>query len=384
MTTSLRHIADYLHGRTALSLSLTSKRVYDIAIPRVAAVIDCWSTGTLRALHHIMVRDNPLRARHIHNLVIRESAMTFEEFYGRDDEIFDGHDPKDLEPPVAPLIYELLMNAPNIRRLTIERFAALRRSDPRVVTAMASLPQLSRLELDGVPGDALANESVAGNVHRTSGRDLVTLSLNCSSWWYDDAYPPLFRTISAFPRLVSLKLRHFSPDRSCRGPHHTETLPLYPSIQQLFLEEPSAAALDLVTLFPNLSVVGTSIHDRRRDISDDRDHSWENREPIDTPWAGTTWGALRSVILSSELVMHRARDVINQAFHLRVDCTFAEDIDYSWTWPVELEPVLMILRKVSPVRAQLSVEVGVQPMRFWAGISEIAPRLRYLELKVTL
>ena len=46
--------------------------------------------------------------------------------------------------------------------------------------------------------------------------------------------------------------------------------------------------------------------------------------------------------------------------------------------------LLNVLRRVSPVRAQLWVEVGALPMTFWSRVPVIAPRLRYLELKISL
>ncbi|PIL26802.1 hypothetical protein GSI_11138 [Ganoderma sinense ZZ0214-1] len=149
----LRQVAEHLLGKDALSFSLTSKHVYDLAIHGVSALIECKDRDKLRlwAMHRTLFYDNPERAKHIQKLIVRGSVFPPEELYGSDDEQWDEREV--LESPVAPLIVDLLRIACNIRCLTIESFDTLCASDPGVVAAMTALRRLSKLELFNVQPD---------------------------------------------------------------------------------------------------------------------------------------------------------------------------------------------------------------------------------------
>ena len=61
----LRQVTDNLLGNDALSLSLTSKHVYDLAIHRVSVIVECKDFDKLWTLHRTLFYDHPERAKHI-------------------------------------------------------------------------------------------------------------------------------------------------------------------------------------------------------------------------------------------------------------------------------------------------------------------------------
>ena len=73
----------------------------------------------------------------------------------------------------------------------------------------------------------------------------------------------------------------------------------------------------------------------------------------------------------------RVDSILNLADHLqlsdRIVVQYAPDV----------KTLCDTLRAASPVHAQLSVSVGSEPMHFW-DIAELAPRLRYLDLTVSV
>ena len=108
----LRQIVDHLHGGgDALSISLTSKHIYDLAMHRISLMIECKSSNKLQLLHRTMVHDNHVRrAQHIRKLVIHKYVSTYQpSLYDHwldtdtEDE-FRGDEKEDEEMRVAALI----------------------------------------------------------------------------------------------------------------------------------------------------------------------------------------------------------------------------------------------------------------------------------------
>ncbi|KAM5539213.1 hypothetical protein V8D89_007086 [Ganoderma adspersum] len=360
----LREVVDYLHGSDALSVSLTSKHVYELAVHRISAVIECKCREKLRLLHRTMVHENPWRAKHIQKLVIQESSAP-------------------REPPVAPLVVDLLRVAPNICSLTIHRFDTLRpNSDPGVLKMLGAQAQLSQLELSGVRSKHLLAEDNQDTgmppFLQASWCHLAKLSLDFS-WPFDDDYL-LLDIVAAFPRLHTLRLIGFRPWDSFLAPKYARsTTPLFPSIRKLLLENATPSSLDLVGLCPNVSLVGIGIRDLIWDITDD--------DEFPSPAVGPRWNPLRSIILSSEEGMDDAQAVLGSAFHLQIvhPVTCTDRVHYCGSQDaLDVTKLLKIVGKVSPIRIQVPVVVGGEPMCFWERVAELALSLRFLELKITL
>ncbi|KAI0707031.1 hypothetical protein C8Q76DRAFT_800399 [Earliella scabrosa] len=243
--------------------------------------------------------------------------------------------------------------------------------DARVLPALAALRYLRRVDFDTVSDPTIAWVGKTGwNLH--------TLSLD-----YDDpevvnrphiqnhrcTLPILLDTIAQFPYLHTLKVR------SCRFSLSLSDIPNYDppifrSVQKLFLWNATPRALDLVNLFPNVSLV---------DFDYDPLYDQEEFQPS----LGPRWPPIDSLILTSLDTVRCASQRLNTARHIQIgrDISVA---DPDGTDSRNIATLVDVLQKVSPVHAQLSVEVGTPPMRFWARVEAVAPRLRYLELKVSL
>ncbi|KAI1786445.1 hypothetical protein LXA43DRAFT_1033768 [Ganoderma leucocontextum] len=257
---------------------------------------------------------------------------------------------------------------------------------------MAALRGLSRLELFGVRADtrdSFKEEDTAPRMRflQAGEWDLVTLSLECYNEDDDHFYPPLLSALAAFPRLLTLRLLQFLPRQSfLELDDDVLTTPSFPSIQKLFLKETRPPGFDLVGLCPNVSLVSICTEERFWDPTDWQDPSNEN----DTmPRAlGPRWKPLRSLTLSSRACMYDARTLLDTAFHLEVSCKVPSESMVQPDGPDAPDMVLLLdtLKKVSPVRAQLWVApvVGGDPVYFWKRVDEAAPRLRFLELKISL
>nr|VWP01837.1 Uncharacterized protein [Ganoderma boninense] len=274
----------------------------------------------------------------------------------------------------------------------MDRFDILHRISGRgVLEPMAILAQLSKLELSGVrPEHILAEERDTDTVAemlpflQASRCHLVVLSLEC--WNVGNEYR-LLDVVAAFPHLLTLKLVRFRPWHSFLSPsprHARSMLPFIPSVRRLFLTGTTPAALDLVGLCPNVSLVSAGIRDLIWDMDEgDFPSPWpltmDNTEALGPPW-----NPLRSIILSSKEGLHDVEAVLGSAFHLHIvpqlRCTNWAGSQYA----PDVDQLLDIVKKVSPVRMQVSMEIGGEPMRFWERVAELAPRLRFLELKVTL
>lgn len=277
----LREVVDYLHGSDALSVSLTSKHVYELAFHRISAVIECKCREKLRLLHRTMVHDNPWQAEHIRELIIRETVFTFDELNPRVSFSSDSSDddsdsesgsyskpaplPVAVEPPVAPLVVGLLRVASQICSLAIDRFDVLGlTSDSGILRTFAAQTQLSRLEISGVRSRhflAEHNRDIGMSpFFQPSWCHLARLSLEFSKPFDDDYL--LLDIVAAFPRLRTLRLIRFRPRNSFLAPRYAwSTTPLLSSIRKFILENATPSSLDLVSLYPNLSLVSIGIRD---------------------------------------------------------------------------------------------------------------------------
>ena len=401
----LRQVADYLLGSDALSFSLTSKYVYELAVHRISAVIECRREEKLRLLHRAMVLDNPWRAKHNRKLVVHEDVLTHEGLYGPDRDEGEDEDwgvpvlsmwgpelrPKPQpEPPVGPLIVDLLRLASNIRNLTIRGFDALHTSDPGVLESITTTGQLTRLELTchrlcAAPFHEQNTGSMGfllGLLTNGPGRHLVVLSLECPYLCDDHFYPLLLgTTTTAFPRLLVLRLVRFHPRQSFLELNCPQRAPSFPSLRKLFLEDVIPAAFDFVGLCPSVSLVWISTENGSRNPYGLRDEEYYDIEE-ETPRAlGPRWNLIRSLTLFSRVSMRAAQPLLAPAFHLQVTRPMSMDDRGD---PSNTVLLLDTFRKVSPVRAQLALIVGEAPLPLWKLMPEVAPRLRLLELKISL
>ncbi|KAI0749203.1 hypothetical protein C8Q80DRAFT_1119555 [Daedaleopsis nitida] len=187
-------------------------------------------------------------------------------------------------------------------------------------------------------------------------------------------YPAILDAISRFPNLDTLRIADFEHvEWEEFGESLHNTTPVFPSIRRVFISYGHAlSALALVDRCPNIELV---------DISQDEPNP---EEVASRP--RSSWPALRSLRCNT-FAMHpvcctpRVLE-LGTADHLQLQNELSVvDVDNN---SEDQSALLCILQCASPLWLQLRVEVGAQPMRFWADVVPLAPRLRYLELRVTI
>ncbi len=352
-----------LHGEDALNVSLTSKRAYRLAGPRIAARINCSSPAELRRLHTYLLSDLPddtPRARSLEHLVIDTS--TFEAAENDDDSSYYGDDFSQ-----AKLIGDILLQARNLRELSFERFQPCLERDPRIGDAIRSLTSLVNVRLFTISDSSLS----VFDSFRSDQLARLTLS-----YYVEDDFPlenqtktlaPLISVLSSLNRLRIVKLWNFDPIASLAR-EVLPSMPSLPSIRYLRLSDTSVPALDMVELCPALSTLIVSF-------------SWE-AEPMPVS-EGPKWPPLR------RLMVAELGDVLRFSTRLRtVDQLQISGLLRLWDSPGFSEygpaqqPLLELLRSTSPVSLFICVETTCQEEDLWGELSRAAPRLRSLELQL--
>ncbi|KAI0749219.1 hypothetical protein C8Q80DRAFT_1160695 [Daedaleopsis nitida] len=371
----LLQICDFLTSKHALSLSLTSRRLHDLAIRRATATVYATSLMGLQAFHRYVLHGSRLRTRYLKSLSI-------------DYEVFScyspGYDPEAL---AIPLLIDLFLNAHNLSSLSLDSVHSLFQEYPgsdKLLLALSSLRNIKRVKLSMLTDTDLA--SVAG-----MGWDLraLHLELGCRAFeWHssrtkpkEDAevtYPVLLDALTHFPSLDTLRITDFElVEWEQFGEALHNTTPVFPSIRRVFISYGHALpALALVGRCPNIELVELV------------DISWEDgpnpEEVASRPCS--SWPALRSLRCNTFAIYPVCCTPrvlkLGTADHLQLqnELSVVDVENYS----EDQSALLCILQCASPLWLQLRVEVGAQPMRFWADVVPLAPRLRYLELSVTI
>ncbi|KAI0715765.1 hypothetical protein C8T65DRAFT_828540 [Cerioporus squamosus] len=277
-----------LHGEDALKVSLTSKRAYALAGPRIASRINCSSPGQLRRLHAYLLSvlpDGRPRARFMEYLVIETSTFENAENNLGDAAYYYGGDFSQ-----AALLGDILLQAPNLRELFLEHFQSCLERDPRIGDAIRSLTGLVNLRLLTVSDSSLS-------VFESFRSD----RLACLTLYYyvlDDfplengskTLPPLILLLSSLHHLRIVELWSF--DSTAESPSlaraEAPAIPTpsqsFPLIRYLRLSQSSVPALDLVELCPALSTLIVSF-------------SWY-AEPLALR-AGPQWPPLRRLMVAN-------------------------------------------------------------------------------------
>ncbi|RPD53122.1 hypothetical protein L227DRAFT_617256 [Lentinus tigrinus ALCF2SS1-6] len=359
----LLSIVAHLHGQDALNVSLTAKRSYALAGHRIPSHIRCSSPLQLRRLHAYLLSTLPNgapRAAFLEHFVI--DASTFE--YPDEETFYYASDFSD-----APLIGDILLQAHNLRELSVERFHPCLELDPQIGEAVRSLYSLVNVRLFTVADSTLAVFDPSRNHH------IARLTL---SYHLEEDFPvengtkslqPLISLLSSCHHLHTVKLWNFTPKT---GLSRDDTLPMpsFPSIRYLRVCAASEPALDLVELCPNLSTLVVSF-DEGSDI-----------ERIVRE--GSKWPALRRLMVlqyEDVLSFHERLNSVNQ---LQISGSLHFDPD--GILPVDsLHHFLAFLRNTSPVGLFMCMHGCMETdgqKALWNDFPRVVPRLRSLELQL--
>ncbi|EJF58575.1 hypothetical protein DICSQDRAFT_172777 [Dichomitus squalens LYAD-421 SS1] len=351
----LNHVVDKLYGGNALRFSLASKRTYEVAIHRVAAVVKCRRSDRLALIHRVLLNGPRPRAHHIEDLVIHAPIF------------LQGEAPylpqvRDSNPDMLSLILDLISNAPKLRRLTLCEVDASLQRDPRMETVLLGLRNLNRIEFAG---------STRWNLTVLSLHNYATALPSRVTAPPEELWPQLFDTIAAFPQFHTLDIADFRTDDKSFRDIDGYTPPTFPALRKLFLFRCSSDVLDLACLSPYLHTL-------------DADLAWGQFDLMlrVASRPGPRLSPLRSVLFSSILPALYATELMNTAYHLRITRTTLEDnLLSTHHLGVHLRErqaaaLVEIVRTVSPVRAQLAAVIGDQSTEFWQRISLAAPRMK--------
>ena len=441
----LRHVCAYLSGTDALSFALAGKRFHELAVVRVGVDFRTDDHYELVLFHKGMCGVDPPRTQYIESMVIRSEA--FEDYDGEikvgsdedgsggeddsdgeggsgdeDCSSLDGHtevrknksdsegeesdngaedeedaaqasesdsegdedSPEESEDGSnseaagknVALLVDLLTGACNLRRLLLESVHTLMTCNSQLAPALVALPRISRLELTGV------SDTVVALVGQT-GWDLHILSLDYPLLDEDPlpeeqirTVPVLMDTLAKFPNLHTLEIKNFLlEDWRAMQQVLSSTHRVFPSIRRLFLNESQVSfALGLADHCPNASLidVGTFHMEDPEELPSRPFSSWPPLRSLRAPLSTLHKACCSARVLELNPVDHFC---IPHA----VDVADPDDADRA-----EIQQLLCLLKKTSPVYARLSLAVGCKPVAFWGQVAERAPRLRFLELEISI
>lgn len=334
-------IFSLLYGKEALGIALTSKRLHDLAIPRVAAVAKCASPNDFPPLCVYMLQSPQPRARHLEILDIR--LVSF-------------HGPQEAKMPYDHRIINLLEAARNLRQLALSCRPRGLDVGSRIWDALVTMRNLTDLHLGYVDGHALALlPMLSGSLRHLKLWYSIRPAQSTST---DDA---LLCALATHTRLQRLELMGFAPSEPFA---HADTQ--YTSLRHLVLTKGNALSLQLPDHFPQLTTLAVSV-----------------RGPTFTdPHVATAsrWPPLKTLLIQSTL----DRDIQNRIG--RVDKLVLQQS----MQPGELDAPLAsqgaltgmaILRAASPVYLSLSVYLSLALMDVLAHVLADLPRLRMLDLQ---
>ncbi|KAI0712836.1 hypothetical protein C8T65DRAFT_829216 [Cerioporus squamosus] len=351
----LVHVFSYLYGKDALFVALTARRLHDMAIERVFAVVKCASSRELAQLHsHIIATSPSLRARHISDLEVDLPTAP----------AYPAHFKAEITRPLT----ELLMQTCNIRRLFLHGYF-ITRVDMEVCLVIAgalrAMSRLTELSMDHLHDAVLPLCASLPSSLCELSLGFVHPSLGFGHLWgeWRHSYPPLIRTLGSLPRLHTLGLYGFKPHKI-----YDHSAPMFPSLLNLTLHEVSLPAVDLVSLTPNLQRVSVIYQPHRPTWSD----------PPTEPWTEPPrpWPPVRRLEFNVMSTLSHFLDAISAtADHLKITAR---------TPPNRAADLISAFRILSPVSADLYLTVGEDPATFWPEFADSAQRLRCLRLSLTV
>ncbi|KAI0351793.1 hypothetical protein OH77DRAFT_1523906 [Trametes cingulata] len=360
----LRHVVSFLHGRDALQVALCSKYMCSIALPRVPAIAVCASPRELRETCAYMLSGNPLRAQYLEDLTI--SYLAFDYPVPEEPEIAQHMFSDYWDFSQARLIGDLLLQAPRKRRITLERLHPCLHVDPRIGQALASMDQLVAADLATIADATFA---------RLPPLNANLRWLRLGYFWEEDdelpgetkTLPPLLTVLGRYRHLHTLELWNFNPPAvGVRQYFSVDNMPSLPAVRNLRLCVSSVGALELVEFCPNLL---------------DVDFTLSYDEPLVQLPDGPRWPSLRRLTLSTYRVIPWILNRVNGAKRLRITekLGLGEEDEKGY-----INMLLRLLAQTSPIALSLSVKLQAAPMAFWDQVAELAPRLRTVELTVSL
>ncbi|KAH9847215.1 hypothetical protein C2E23DRAFT_849366 [Lenzites betulinus] len=356
-------VFSYIHGEDALNAALTCKRLFPLALPRVAAWAYCWNGTTLHQMCTYMLSardpsDGP-RARQLRVLSCS---------------------PVDKDTSAVPSAFEtkqpiglLLAEAHNlcVFRWSLFSFRSiLFPPDPPIGLALISLRHLSVLELTGID-----NEMVTLLQHITTLEVLILGSaVERTELEKQKTLPALLNTLASLIRLRTLSLSWFYPDSiaSLQGdssPRHSA--PRFPAVVDISLQCCHATYLSLIQLCPNVSrLVVEENHSLHQAFFDT--HAMKIMHAMHLP-------RLERLTLHIANLSLLAAGHFTAVRHLQLQGLLGEDQNtttlLSHTLPVFRPQSIKLTTRFMPHRAD-------PPTLLWEALAQQQPAVRIMDIEV--
>ncbi|KAI0757824.1 hypothetical protein C8Q80DRAFT_123656 [Daedaleopsis nitida] len=301
------------------------------------------------------------------------------------------------------LLISLLQNACNLRSLILSDARTdiiLRMGCSHDFFAALTGPHLRRLQLVDL---FTVNASVLAHIGRPYWYKLRALSFTCygpglSDWEIDSApsiIPILLDTLPRFSHLHTLQIHAISLAADLDAwTELSRPRPLCPSICRLYFTldisvPPPRAIYYLISQCPNLELLSITPSIIYGPLAH------KPPEPLPSASAASfpvAWPSLRVLDVGIADMYYlcfsaphpvQVRPVYR--LHTPVPLLVPGSIHHMSDHPGDQRSMLLdILRSASPVWAPLWLELGAVPVGFWREVSSCAPRLRYLDLKISL
>ncbi|KAI0749254.1 hypothetical protein C8Q80DRAFT_612879 [Daedaleopsis nitida] len=379
----LRHICDYLFGNTALNFALVSKRFHVLAICRVVAYFAANTPMMLRTFHRYVLHAPRPLAQYIESI-----NLGFLNLYPSDKSTEELIDMSEYAHPfdndAVQLLTGLLKEGHNLRKLVLYPCGYLLAQSSRFRSLAAALTSdtlrcLQEVELTKV-------DSTVVEVVRRTRWDLRELTLGFLSLRTDGldgvSFQLLLDALSNFPRLHTLAVNSYTfkdwPEYLYTVPRHPAQL--YPSIRRLYFSYANTLpAMALVGRCPNAETV------------------WLNPVSVTVANKLRTPGTI-PLPFATIPTLHRLCADVDVMYKACCKYPFVGfTAVHRWITPRrhsvahpdgenrrEVIALLSVLQVLSPVWAELSLVIGDAPMRFWREVPERAPRLRILDLTISI
>ncbi|KAI0635503.1 hypothetical protein C8Q77DRAFT_1052012 [Trametes polyzona] len=338
-------LADF-YGEDALNVALTSKRLYHLAAPRVAARAFCWKPEMITQLCDYMLTplDSRPRARYLQILVLHSVAFVKSE------------DGDEVSASDTARLSTLLSEAHSLRTLRWGKaFLECFVHDPHLGLALSSLKSVTVLEL------------------RTVNAEIVSLlasmvTLEVLQLWRNSVGPPeqnsllqaLIMALSNLRRLHTLSLWNLQADAS---PVATSARPRFSSIKKLSLCGCPAQYFTLLSFCPNISHLEVLFYPTA-----ERGAFMASR--------GNAWPPLDRLTIS-------LRDFEPQGFENLNRVHWLDIRDEPFESPVTARALSLALPKLRPVSVSASARFRENDSPAWKALSGYERGLRMLDVAVT-
>ncbi|KZS99953.1 uncharacterized protein LAESUDRAFT_765060 [Laetiporus sulphureus 93-53] len=331
----LSEIVAQTDAKSALKLSMASRKAYDIGLPQALSCITLSrSQRQISAFCQFVLADPQNRLPCLRELIIESPAFGVArhiEFQ------------RNADFSAAAELADVLEGAHRLKVLSIACFEDLVAKEPRVGSAVCALPDLTDLGLHNCGQAAIALlPRLRSSPHKVS----ITIL-------FDKKLPTLFQRLVHLRHLESLEISNLDVSDGSQPHGEIHELPIVPSVHSFTLKGSTARMSLFVKAMPNLRDL--HISDVYTKVEEDSDHLKDG-----------CW--MRLAQLRANVPDLRCWKFVYPVGWLQLGLT-----------AYHYDDAVNTVSRCSPIVLSLPVETKVDAT-FWTRLVTAAPRLRHLEI----